>query len=353
MNVTLRTGLVGVLAALSLLVAGGGNARVAALSVTIKSGPPDSTPSRDATFTFVASLAGAAFTCSLNRHSASPCTSPQRYRGLETGRHIFTVKAVLRREQASDSRAWTIVSDAPPPPPAKPCPANTICFDDLSPGTTLKSQYQAKGIELGLNQSDQSGTAGALPTIAADAGARSDGQVALVPPCGKDFCSSTIYARLDHAVHHVEVYAGGGSPVSLTGLNAAGMPVAQTSKPTGKDAQTLLSITTLTPQIVYLQIGEVAPPGSQYGLVKLDDLKFDPPDPGAKPDFGLSWLPVAPGLPLGISAGGSTSTLIHLTRFNGSKGNIVFSVDPASLSSGSAPRSRRPRCTTRRRRRRR
>ena len=272
---TLRTGLVGVLATLSLLVAGRGNAQVAALSVTIKSGPPRLDPFPRCDLHLCRELGRAAFTCSLDRHSASPCTSPQRYRGLETGRHIFTVKAVLRREQASDSRAWTIVSDAPPPPPAKHCPANTICFDDLSPGTTLKSQYQAKGIELSLNQSDQSGTAAPCPRSPPTP--RTLGrQIALVPPCGKDFCSSTIYARLDHAVHHVEIYAGSGSPVSLTRLNTAGSSRAddQTDR---QGRATLLSITTLTHQIVYLQISEIAPPSSN-SLVELDDLKFDPPD---------------------------------------------------------------------------
>jgi hypothetical protein len=328
-------GLASLLAVGSLLAAGGGNARVAALEVTIRSGPSDPTTSKEAAFAFAANMAGVSFSCSLDGRSASPCASPVRYRGLDFGRHTFKVVAELRRERASDSWTWTITPGPPPPPPPAPsCPTDTICFDDLSPGTSVQSQYKAKGIDLGFNQSDQSGKAGILPTIAADSGAHSDGQIAQVSPCGKEFCSSTIYGRLDHAVHHVEVYAGGGSKVALVGLNAAGVEVAQTSKSTGKDAQTLLAITTLVPQIVYIQIGEDAPPGNQYGQVKLDDLKFDPPDPGAKPDFALHWLPLAPGLPLGISTGSSTSTPIYLTRFNGSTGNIVFSVDPATLPKG-------------------
>lgn len=309
-------------------------------TVTITSGPSGTVASTDATFTYTSSQT-ASFTCSLDGKTPSACGSGLRgsvsYSGLALGAHRFSVFATVggrAPHTARADRAWTVAKPPGPPPPDSSCPTNTICFDDLAPGSAVQSQYKGYGIVLGLNQSDPSGTAGVLPNIVAAAGAHSDGQMARIPACGKEFCSSTIYAKLDHAVHHVQVYAGGGSKVSLVGLNAAGVEVAQTSKSTGSGAQTLLAITTLVPQIVYLQIGQDAPPGEQYGFVNLDDLKFDPPDPSLQPDFALNWLPVAPGLPLGVDAGGSTTTIVYLTRFNGSTGNIVFSLDSASVPSG-------------------
>lgn len=315
--------------------------------VTITSGPSGTVASSDANFRYTSSRP-VDFTCALDGAGPATCgtsapatTGSVSYHGLAGGNHTFTVFGTTPGRPPHSARAdrrWTVTKQAqppqPPPAPKANCPADTICFDDLATGAVVKSQYQAKGIELGLNQSDPSGDAGILPSIVASAGAHSDGQVARIPACPKDFCSNTIYAKLDHAVHHVQIYAGGGAKVELVGRNATGVKVAEVSKPTGPGAQTLLSITTLAPQIVYLQIGENAPGGAQYSFVDLDDLSFDPPDPTQKPDFGLNWLPVGPGLPFGIPAGGSASTLVYLNRFNGSSGNITFSVDPASLPAG-------------------
>jgi hypothetical protein len=51
-------------------------------------------PKRDHThFRFRSSIAGSAFTCQLDKEEPEPCKSPQDYRDLEPGRHVFRVFA--------------------------------------------------------------------------------------------------------------------------------------------------------------------------------------------------------------------------------------------------------------------
>jgi hypothetical protein len=59
----------------------------------IKSGPSGTTPRKNATFRFFATEPGATFRCKLDRRAWRSCTSPQVYRDLSNGRHVFKVKA--------------------------------------------------------------------------------------------------------------------------------------------------------------------------------------------------------------------------------------------------------------------
>jgi hypothetical protein len=91
---------------------------------TITSGPDATTLSRDASFAFTASDAGATFECKLDASSFAPCSSPKQYSGLSTGAHTFSVRASDAAGNADATPAaqtWTIAPDedpGEPPPPA-------------------------------------------------------------------------------------------------------------------------------------------------------------------------------------------------------------------------------------------
>ena len=87
----------------------------------ITDGPPDSTASEDATFSFTATEPAAFFLCTLDDNPSS-CTSPQTYTGLQNGTHTFTVQAFDTTGNADPtpaSRTWTIrpatLNDLPAP----------------------------------------------------------------------------------------------------------------------------------------------------------------------------------------------------------------------------------------------
>ena len=93
---------------------------------TIASGPPASSNSASAAFTFTSSESGSTFVCSLNSGGFSPCTSPQTYSGLGDGTYSFHVQAVDPAGNADASAAtytWTISGVGPPTQDFKP-PAN-------------------------------------------------------------------------------------------------------------------------------------------------------------------------------------------------------------------------------------
>jgi RNA polymerase sigma factor (sigma-70 family) len=84
-------------------------------SVTIKNGPPSSTPETSATFYFSASEP-ASFACSLDGSSFASCANPKGYQGLATGQHTFSVRATDEAGNTGDpaSYSWTIEPPALP-----------------------------------------------------------------------------------------------------------------------------------------------------------------------------------------------------------------------------------------------
>lgn len=84
-------------------------------SVTIRSGPPDSTEETGATFYFSASEP-ASFACNLDGGGFSPCPSPKSYQGLAAGRHTFAVRATDDTGNTGEpaSYSWTVQRPALP-----------------------------------------------------------------------------------------------------------------------------------------------------------------------------------------------------------------------------------------------
>ena len=93
---------------------------------TIASGPPASSQSASATFTFASSEAASTFTCRLDGAGFVPCTSPKTYTELGDGDHTFSVQAVDAAGNADATAAtyaWLISGVGPPSQDLRP-PAN-------------------------------------------------------------------------------------------------------------------------------------------------------------------------------------------------------------------------------------
>jgi hypothetical protein len=93
---------------------------------TIASGPPASSNSASAAFTFTSGESGSTFFCSLNSSGFAPCTSPRAYSGLGDGTYTFHVQAVDAAGNVDPSAAtytWTISGVGPPIADLRP-PAN-------------------------------------------------------------------------------------------------------------------------------------------------------------------------------------------------------------------------------------
>lgn len=81
--------------------------------VTFAARPAPAARSAAATFAF-ATNEGSTFSCKLDAGSAAPCTSPKTYDALPDGVHTFSVRAVDKAGNASDtSYRWTV--DTTPP----------------------------------------------------------------------------------------------------------------------------------------------------------------------------------------------------------------------------------------------
>jgi hypothetical protein len=107
---------------------------------TITDGPPNSTTSTTATFTFSANEEGSTFRCSLDGAAFAACTSPRHYSGLTIGTHQFRV---LATDQAGNTDAtpasytWTVSAPAACPP-VTTAPATADAWIDQNSSSTNK-----------------------------------------------------------------------------------------------------------------------------------------------------------------------------------------------------------------------
>jgi hypothetical protein len=84
---------------------------LAAPDTTITSGPPSSTASNGADFSFTSSEAGSFFECQLDGGGFTSCPSPRSYSGLADSAHTFEVRATDpagNTDPTPASYAWTI-----------------------------------------------------------------------------------------------------------------------------------------------------------------------------------------------------------------------------------------------------
>ncbi len=95
------------------------SADTTAPDTAIDSGPPATTSSTSASFTFSSNDPGSVFTCSLDAGAFSACTIPIEFNGLADGSHTFQVSATDtagNTDPSPASQTWTIDSTAPTVP---------------------------------------------------------------------------------------------------------------------------------------------------------------------------------------------------------------------------------------------
>jgi Protein of unknown function (DUF3152) len=108
----------------------------------ITTGTGGRTRTGSAAFAFVSSEAGSTFHCKLDRRAWRPCRSPQRYRRLGHGRHVFQVRA---RDRAGNldatpaGRRWRV--GAPVPGLLRVVPGSTR---RSGPGRLVRYQVQVE-----------------------------------------------------------------------------------------------------------------------------------------------------------------------------------------------------------------
>ncbi len=215
-----------------------------------------------------------------------------------------------------------------------------VDFEDAPVGTQITTRYlHTGGLMQGVTFGEfTTGTAGELPRVE-DAGdqAASGTKVASIYDDNVEFPDARTYGKFRFAKHFVRVTVGmapGGPPrtIALTGYNAAGTPIVgahnQTLVAPGAGYKVPLEIHSAAGQIAYFR---VAPVGSgAVPVVKIDDVAFDVPEPGAPPpaaDFGLSLdQNSVMGEDVGVRRGESTTARIVVGRVNGASGPLEFSV---------------------------
>ena len=103
-------------------------------AVSLTGSPEQQTAGAETHFSFKSTRAQSS-RCRLDSGAETRCASPVVYRGLATGRHMFTVRAVGAGGSASVSHSWTIVEPVPPvgiPLPSLP-PAGGVAAPPAPP----------------------------------------------------------------------------------------------------------------------------------------------------------------------------------------------------------------------------
>jgi beta-xylosidase len=117
-------------------------ADTSAPETTIDSGPPDTTASTAAQFSFASSETPSTFECKLDSGAFGPCLSPKDYAALSDGQHTFEVRATDAAgnpDPTPASRSWTVAVTAPTSSPTAQPAANPLILPAVGqlPDTTL------------------------------------------------------------------------------------------------------------------------------------------------------------------------------------------------------------------------
>ncbi len=131
---------------------------------SIISGPPSSTTSTSANFTFSSSESGSSFECKLDAGSYATCTSAKSYSGLSVGSHQFSVRAkdaAGNVDPTPATQAWTIKASAPPSDTTPPDTSITDGPDATTVATSasivLSSSESGSSFECKLDAGSWSG----------------------------------------------------------------------------------------------------------------------------------------------------------------------------------------------------
>lgn len=215
----------------------------------------------------------------------------------------------------------------------------TINFDDLAPGTTVSTQYDAQGVDFATGI--VGGNVYCYPVIVTAAGgqAQSGTQVADTSCADGEFPDSSVRGTLDNSADSVSVYTGfsptepGPPPntaVTLTAYDVAGQVVKTTTAtvPASQGTHTLLAVSSSSPDIVAFDVTASGP------NVSVDDLTFDNPG-GVPPDFVIS--PQTAFVPVVQSSG--VPDVVAIQRLNGSSGGVTFAASglPAGVHASFSP----------------
>jgi hypothetical protein len=200
----------------------------------------------------------------------------------------------------------------------------TIGFDDLSPGTTVSTQYAAQGVDFATGIVNNNVYCYPVIQAVASGMAQSGTQVADASCANGEFPDSSIRGDLSNSAQNVSVYAGfspSSTPpttasVTLTAYDISGAVVntATQTVTAGAGTHTQLSVSSSSPNVVAFDVT------STQANVSIDDLTFDNPS-GVPADFSLNSQTTV----LYPVQGSSTTDTVVIHRLNGSNGAIAFS----------------------------
>ena len=110
--------------------------------MSIASGPTATTDATTATFSFTGSLAGAAFTCSLDAAAATACTSPVTVSGLSPGAHRMAIQGTNTDGTYGNPTTWSWAVTGPVttissgPAPSTTATSATLAWSSTQPSAT-------------------------------------------------------------------------------------------------------------------------------------------------------------------------------------------------------------------------
>src|SRR5579872_2752334 len=171
-----------------------------------------------------------------------------------------------------------------PVAPAYAATTTTINFDDLSAGTAVSNQYDAKGVDFEKGIINNGVYCYPVITAVASGQAESGTQVGDATCADGEFPDSSIWGVLKNVATHVSLYAGffpywGGAPantdVVLTVYDADYNVISSDTEtvPAGQGTHTLLQVASASANIAYFSLANSSDGnGGDVPTIYIDDL---------------------------------------------------------------------------------
>ena len=259
-----------------------------------------------------------------NDRAANDCRDPQRYKIRVQGRLVqgaLALLSLLILLALNCGRAQ--------------CADTTITFDDVPPTTPVETHYHSQGVDFGLPPYGSLPPTSQVPAvwccfpITRPAPTGYSSQVASIHEGGGEFYLAGLFGLFSTFRKHIQVTVGDStqmdtSQVSLSIFNVNGALLGQSvGSVSGGSAPITLNVVApgAMPDIAYFLIQS-----SEYNnQLWVDNLTFDNPTKGARPDFSFNAGLAGPGQAIFLTQGGVSALGLTLVRFNGSNGNIALS----------------------------